>query len=105
MYWADNSEGESDESIGEIPHHYNYLVEYYHDRGYNNLPAVIHYTEGGPWHPGYETCEYGDLWMAYLTPEESDQIFAEREDLRKEMETRYSKEQLLEERNPTKCTT
>lgn len=60
MSWA------KDEEIGEIPKDYNYLVSYYKD----NKFKALHYTDGGPWHPGYEDVEYGDLWLEYLDEEE-----------------------------------
>lgn len=71
--------------IGKLNHDWNYLVGYYSDKSYSDLPRVIHYTNGGPWHPGYETCEFGDLWMAYLSLDEATRVFEEREELRREM--------------------
>jgi len=52
-----------DEEVGEIDKSYNYLVGYYDDNNYK----ALHYTDGGPWHPGYEDVEYGNLWLEYLT--------------------------------------
>lgn len=52
----------NEDFIGEIPHTYNYLVGYYND---NNNPKAIHYTDGGPWHAGYETVEFFDKWNFY----------------------------------------
>ena len=49
--------------VGEIDKKYNYLVGYYNDGDYK----ALHYTDGGPWHPGYEKVEYGDLWLNELT--------------------------------------
>jgi len=86
MYWANDSE------IGSIPHTYNYLVGHYYDHNENNLPKVIHWTDGGPWHPGYENCEFGQLWLSFLTEEEKEKIVAEREELRKEMDARLNKQ-------------
>lgn len=51
-----------DKSIGSIPHTYNYLVGYYND---NPNPKVVHFTDGGPWHPGYENVEFADRWNFY----------------------------------------
>lgn len=91
MKWCDGNDGIDGlimGRIGKLNHDWNYLVGYYSDCGYSNLPRVIHYTNGGPWHPGYEQCEFGDLWMAYLSLDEASRVFAEREDLRREMKNR-----------------
>lgn len=53
-----------DDTIGSLPHTYNYLVGYYNDIP---NPKAIHYTDGGPWHPGYENCEFADRWNHYKT--------------------------------------
>ena len=53
MEWCKESE------IGEIDKCYNYLVDYYHDNKYK----ALHYTDGGPWHPGYENCMYSSEWL------------------------------------------
>lgn len=50
------------ELIGSIPHTYNYLVGYYDDI---EEPKAIHYTDGGPWHPGYENVQFADKWNYY----------------------------------------
>lgn len=54
-----------DEQIGELPPTWNFLV------GHNQLepgqvepPCVIHYTDGGPWFPGYDAVEYAAEWKA-----------------------------------------
>jgi hypothetical protein len=51
-----------DTNIGTIPHTYNYLVGYYHDI---KEPKAVHYTDGGPWHPGYENVEFADRFNFY----------------------------------------
>lgn len=51
-----------EETIGSLPHTYNYLVGYYNDIA---NPKAIHYTDGGPWHPGYENVEFADTWNFY----------------------------------------
>lgn len=51
-----------EKAIGSIPHTYNYLVGYYNDI---QDPKAIHYTDGGPWHPGYEEVEFADRWNFY----------------------------------------
>lgn len=54
--WCDNK------SIGSIPHTYNYLVGYYNDI---SNPKAVHYTDGGPWHAGYENVEFADRFNFY----------------------------------------
>ena len=66
MEWCDEDAGE----ILEIPKDYNYLVDYYND---GDIKA-LHYTDGGPWHPGYENVTYGDRWLKYVTEKEKDKI-------------------------------
>lgn len=61
MEWA------NDEEIGEIPYYYNYLVGIYD----SDDAKVYHYTNGGPWHSGYENCQYSEKWLPYLTEEET----------------------------------
>lgn len=51
-----------DKSIGSIPHTYNYLVGYYNDIP---DPKAVHYTDGGPWHAGYENVEFADRFNFY----------------------------------------
>lgn len=51
-----------DTLIGELPHYYNWLVNWYKEPE-NGSPKVIHYTEGGPWFDNYKHCEYGYHWL------------------------------------------
>ncbi len=67
MYWA------KDEEIGEIDKSYNYLVGYYNDK----IIKALHYTDGGPWHPGYENVEHGDEWLNFLSEEEKGKMLKE----------------------------
>ena len=69
-----------DEEVLEVPKCYNYLVGYYHD----NDIKVLHYTDGGPWHPGYELSEHSDKWMKFISEDE-------RNRLEKEMELDFTK--------------
>lgn len=66
MEWCQEDNNE----ILEIPKDYNYLVDYYND---GNIKA-LHYTDGGPWHPGYENVTYGDRWLMYVSEEEKAKI-------------------------------
>ena len=54
-----------DNEIGSIPHNWNWLVGYYKENK-NNKPKAIHYTDGGPWHKGYENSELSGKWKKYL---------------------------------------
>jgi len=52
--WLDN-----DNQIGEIPPRWNHLVDYTQ----GNNPALLHYTEGGPFYPDYQNCGYSAEWF------------------------------------------
>jgi hypothetical protein len=82
MQWVSD-----DKLIGELPHSYNYLVDHYHDEA---MPKVIHYTDGGPWHPGYEHCEFANNWWKYVTSVERMRVEMEREELREAMSERMN---------------
>ena len=58
--WLHRFEPIPDERIGPIPPQWNVL-----DR-YDNQTQMIHYTEGGPWLPGFEAHPFGDIWFEYL---------------------------------------
>ena len=64
--WLHRMKWAKDEEIGEIDKSYNYLVGYYDD---NNINA-LHFTDGGPWHPGYENVEHREKWTEYINEEE-----------------------------------
>ena len=66
MMWCDEEKGE----ILEIPRSYNYLVNYYHE----GPIKALHFTDGGPWHPGYEDVTYGNRWLKYISKEEKKMI-------------------------------
>lgn len=53
LEWAEHS-------IGSLPVEFNFLVGYYPAQ--DNVCAY-HFTDGTPIMPGYELCEYSDLWM------------------------------------------
>ena len=50
-----------DNLIGSIPHRWNWLVNHYQEPR-DGMPYALHYTEGGPWFPDYQTCEYAAEW-------------------------------------------
>jgi len=49
--------------IGDLPIDYNFLVGYYPKQ--ENIHA-LHFTDGVPIHPGYENCEFSELWKNQL---------------------------------------
>jgi lipopolysaccharide biosynthesis glycosyltransferase len=53
-----------DDEIGSIPIEWNWLVNWYKEPK-DGKPKALHFTEGGPWHKGYENCEYSELWNSY----------------------------------------
>lgn len=52
----------SDNEIGSIPFRYNYISGISPPLKDGEKPAVIHYTEGGPWFDNHKDVPYGDLW-------------------------------------------
>jgi lipopolysaccharide biosynthesis glycosyltransferase len=50
-----------DEDIGSLPIEWNYLVGHYNEAAHGK-PSLIHYTLGMPFMPGYEDCEYSNVW-------------------------------------------
>lgn len=53
----------SDDSlIGELPLDWNFLEGEYPRR--SDLPAAIHYTNGGPWFENWQNVDYADIWTA-----------------------------------------
>lgn len=50
-------EGIPDEQIAELPLGWNVLDHY------DEHTKLIHYTEGGPWLPGFEKHPFGDIWF------------------------------------------
>lgn len=48
-----------DDEIGELPPEWNFLVGHT-DPSIN--PKIVHFTEGGPWLPGYENVPFADEW-------------------------------------------
>jgi hypothetical protein len=48
-----------DSEIGKLSHEWNWLVGLYKEPA-DGSPQALHYTDGGPWFPEYENCEYSD---------------------------------------------
>lgn len=57
--WLDDS------LIGSLPHEYNYIsgVSPKLPPASGNRPAVVHYTEGGPWFENCRDVPYADFWL------------------------------------------
>ena len=51
----------SDSEVGKLSHEWNWLVGWY-NQPRDGRPRALHYTEGGPWFPQYEDCEYANEW-------------------------------------------
>jgi hypothetical protein len=52
-----------DDEIGDLPKAWNFLV------GHTNRkvrPKLVHYTDGAPFMPGYEACDFADEWRREL---------------------------------------
>lgn len=50
----------ADSEIGELPEEWNWLVNV---RPKPANPAIAHFTEGGPWLPGWTPREHDDIWL------------------------------------------
>lgn len=48
-----------------LPIRYNHLVGYY---PYDPEAIAVHFTDGGPWLPGYEDVDYADEWLCTTKP-------------------------------------
>lgn len=49
-----------DSEIGALPHHWNFLV------GHTDpqiSPKLVHFTEGGPWIPGFDNVPFAAEWL------------------------------------------
>ena len=63
---------EDDSLIGEVPYHWNFLVDWYTPYTEEEIekkggkPGAIHYTEGGPWFPDYRDTDYSKEWFEEL---------------------------------------
>lgn len=54
FYWLAESE------IGTLPARWNWLVG---EQAMPDNPAIAHFTNGGPWLPGWTGAEHDDLWL------------------------------------------
>lgn len=70
MEWCDDSQ------IISLDKSYNYLVGYYDDILKENIKA-LHYTDGGPWHPGYENTPFAKEWLEWITDDEKNRLIQE----------------------------
>lgn len=50
----------ADDEIGELPDAWNWLVNV---RPKPENPAIAHFTEGGPWLPGWTPREHDEVWL------------------------------------------
>ena len=53
---------EDDDLIGELPHRWNYLVDYDRPQPIEQL-SNLHFTNGGPWFEESANCGYADVWF------------------------------------------
>lgn len=51
-----------DSQIGELPAEWGHLIGEYQDP--DELPALLHWTIGGPWFDSYRNTNYAQLWRA-----------------------------------------
>lgn len=54
FYWL------HDDEIGELPAEWNWLVNVTKNPG---DPKICHFTQGGPWLPGWPGAEHDELWL------------------------------------------
>lgn len=52
----------NDNLVGSLPLDWNFLEGEYPLR--NDVPAAIHYTNGGPWFEDWQNVGYADLWIS-----------------------------------------
>jgi hypothetical protein len=59
---------------GGLPSSFNHLAGYDYPA---TDPHAVHFTDGGPWLPGYEKTEFADEWFAFV--EERKRVYRELE--------------------------
>lgn len=52
-----------DHMIGDLPYNYNYISGVSPKIQHGQMPAVIHYTEGGPWFDECKDVPYAGTWL------------------------------------------
>lgn len=57
LYWLENN------LIGKLPYSYNYIASISPSLPVEEYPAVIHYTEGGPWFENCQNVTYAEKWI------------------------------------------
>lgn len=55
-----------DHEIGEIPHTWNWLTDWY-EEPVDGAPKALHFTLGGPWLNNHKDTAYADIWRQYLS--------------------------------------
>lgn len=55
-----------DDEIGALPQEWNWLEGEYDWPDGAPLPGAVHYTNGGPWHPGYGGVRFHSRWRHEL---------------------------------------
>lgn len=64
--WLHQMKWTPDEHIGSLPLEWNWLVgEYSKESLGGTTPAVLHYTLGCPFMPGYENCDFAEEYNKY----------------------------------------
>ena len=53
-----------DHEIGDIPHTWNWLTDWYEEPR-DGKPRALHFTLGGPWLNRYKDTLYADIWAQY----------------------------------------
>jgi hypothetical protein len=56
--WLHGFEWTNIDATEGLPRKFNHLVGYYDDPD----PVAVHFTDGGPWLPGYENVEFATEW-------------------------------------------
>ena len=53
-----------DHEIGEVPHTWNWLTDWY-EEPIDGHPRALHFTLGGPWFDNYKDTKYANVWNRY----------------------------------------
>lgn len=52
-----------EDQIGSLPFSYNFISGVSPPLEIGETPAVIHYSDGGPWFESHQDCVYAELWV------------------------------------------